>query len=112
MRWVATYKGGSFFNQSDGLFAIDRIRKLGYLRGNSGNWRYLAITIQPESCIIYETYLEIEDPPSDQGQLKRWKEEYTLLMKRLMLDVIAEFEKQEPASDVVDLMNRFGFSGS
>ena len=109
MRWVATYKGGSSFNKADGLFALDRIRKIGFVRGASQNWRYLGIEIQPENYIIYETNLEIEQRPTDLEDLKIWSTRYGALLKKIMVDVIAEFEKNDSESEIIDLMQRFGF---
>jgi hypothetical protein len=109
MRWVATYKGGSQFNHSDGLFSIDTIRKIGFIRGEGQNWRYLGIVIQPEQFVIYETNLEIEQRPVNKADLTAWNTKYAALLKKIMLDVISEFEKKGSDSEIVDLMERFGF---
>jgi hypothetical protein len=110
MRWVATYKGGSLFNHADGLFAIDKVRKIGFVRGNSQNWRYLGIVILPEDYVIYETNLEIEQRPTSIEALKAWNNKYGALLKKIMIDVIAELEEKGSESEIIDLMERFGFS--
>lgn len=109
MRWIVTYKGGPQFNQADGLYAIDKIRKIGFVKGNGRNWRYLGIVIQPEDYVIYETNLGIEQPPSDAEPLISWNERYEGLLKKIMLDVITEIEKKVQESEIVDLMQRFNF---
>jgi hypothetical protein len=109
MRWVATYKGGALFNQADGLFSIDRIRKVGFARGSSRNWRYLGITILPENYVIYETHLEIEERPVSGEALTSWNTKYAALLKKIMLDAIAELGKKGSDSEIVDLMERFGY---
>jgi hypothetical protein len=109
MRWVATYKGGSQFNHTDGLFSIDKIRKLGFVKGSSQNSRYLGITILPEDYIIYETNLEIEQQPASSKSLKSWNEKYGALLKKIMLDAITELERKNSDTEIVDLMERFGF---
>jgi hypothetical protein len=110
MRWIVTYKGGPLFNQADGLFAIDKIRKIGFAKGNGRNWRYLGIMIQPEDYVIYETNLEIEQPPASVEDLRSWNDKYEDLLKKIVLDVITELEKKGSESEIVDLMERFGFS--
>ena len=110
MRWVATYKGGSQFNHSDGLFSIDTIRKIGCIRGEGQNWRYLGIVIQPENYVVYETHLEIEQRPVDKADLTAWNAKYAALLKKIMLDVISELERKGPDAEIVDLMERFSFS--
>ncbi|HUH78379.1 MAG TPA: hypothetical protein VLY83_00630 [Methanoregula sp.] len=109
MRWVATYKGGSHLNRADGLFSIGRIRKLGYRPGSSGNWRYLGIVLEPEGYVIYETNLDIEERPSDPAALRVWRAKYLELLRRVMLDVITELDKEGAGAEIVDLMARFGF---
>jgi hypothetical protein len=109
MRWVATYKGGARFNHADGLFSIDRIRKIGFARGSSRNWRYLGITILPEDYVIYETNLEIGQRPLKKEELESWNTKYAALLKKIMLDVVTELEKKDSETEIVDLMERFGF---
>lgn len=110
MRWIVTYKGGALFNQADGLFAIDKIRKLGVVKGNGRNWRYLGIAIQPEDYVIFETNLEIEPPPASAESLTSWNKEFEELQNKIMLDVITELEKNSLQPGIIDLMARFGFS--
>ena len=110
MRWVATYRGGSSLNKPDGLFNIDQIRKIGFDRGNDKDGQYLAIVLKPEGYVIYETRLAIEPRPSDHQEFTRWKDQYEALVKKIMIDVIAELGKRGSEQEIVDLMQRFGFS--
>ena len=112
MRWVATYKGEPAFNKADGLFNIDQIRKLGFERRNEDDWRYLAVVIKPEGYVIYETNLDISPRPLDSHGLDVWKLQYEELKKKILLDVIAELGMKHSDQEVVDLMQRFGFSAS
>jgi hypothetical protein len=109
MRWVATYRGGSSFNKADGLFNISQIRKIGFDRGNDKDGRYLAIILKPEEYVIYETKLDIEARPRDPHELARWKDQHEALVKKIMIDVIAELGREGSDQEIVDLMQRFGF---